>query len=49
LRQGVADAADDLILVGLSGSPSEGFPFAHLRDADDWNRHGTSVASFKAA
>jgi hypothetical protein len=34
-----SNAADDLSF-GLAGGPSGSFPFAHLSDADDWNRHG---------
>ncbi len=40
-----ADAPDDIVF-GPAGSPRCVFPIAHLRDADDWNWHGGSVAEY---
>jgi hypothetical protein len=37
-----ADATDDLGL-GLTGGPGDAFPLAHLRSANDWNRHGSEA------
>jgi hypothetical protein len=44
----LADAPDDLGL-GLARGPGGAFPFAHLRDADDWNWHAASVSKFPPA